>query len=494
MTYEVSKSYTNKLFFWPIVEGEDFNSYHNADEKFYYSTFESFFTTLRNKIEAKNCVREFMFVDRTLYIDTVEFINGEYVESYTELEIARALIKDSQFFNELDALLYEYIACAQDTKKNIAVLSEKNRHLIERDSFLKQQVAKLIEDYSNGRLPEKLTPNDLEDICRFLSKHRKEYAMNSSFRFGGFRQVCMEILEFTARHNFLTMLFSAGLVCVCLSFLPPTGLVQLIVLAIIAIGPANFVCEISGVYHFFGYRSRLHFIDSLLQKMEKDYGIDLNRSAIPNLSNLEQTEKDTLLDAISKDMDYIKVCGVDKFLDECNELRVLLSEYNKLKGSENIDRWFFLNWLSEVEKRIYSKNIKPGFIRIESVFFDEDSLIDRLQFLGYDDLDGVENRFIVDIKSQVEEILKMPYAGCEIEILGLICLAQDYVRYKHQFVDDPMAFGVETGKMYGVLEDIENTVKTKRNELMDSGDAPEMGDVPQEVKKFFLQTKDGNPY
>ncbi len=493
MTYKVSKSYTNKLFFWPIVKGKDFNTYHNEDEKCYNSTFESFFATLRNKIEAKNCVREFMFVNRTLYIDTVEFINGEYVESYTELEIASALINDSQFFNELNALLYLYTACAQETMKNIAILSKKNSHLIERDVFLKRQVARLIEDYSNGKLPEKLTPNDLEDICCFLSKHRKEYAMNSNFHFGGFRQVCLNIFGFTARHFILTMLFSTGLGCVCLFILPKMWPAQWILL-FPTVGTANFACKISGVYHFFGYRSRLHFIDSLLQKMEKDYGIDLNRSAIPNLSNLEQTEKDILLDAISKDMDYIKVCGVNKFLDECNEFRVLLSEYNKLKGSENIDRWFFLNWLSEVEKRIYSKNIKPGFIRIESVFFDEDSLIDRLQFLGYDDLDGVENRFIVDIKSQVEEILKMPYAGCEIEILGLICLAQDYVRYKHQFVDDPMAFGVETGKMYGVLEDIENTVKTKRNELMDSGDAPEMGDVPQEVKKFFLQTKDGNPY
>lgn len=106
----------------------------------------------------------------------------------------------------------------------------------------------------------------------------------------------------------------------------------------------------------------------------------------------------------------------------------LLEKYRNQSDSKKPDTWLYLDRIIDIEKEIYYEDgySKHGTKKTIPKRLDIASLMQRLRLLGWDEEKVKKSRFIQYALEDLEKLQNMPYYKCEVQILKIFGLVQEY--------------------------------------------------------------------
>lgn len=411
-------------------------------------------------IEERKTVRHFTFWDNRVHIIYKGIEDGHYFEVEEFYYLDWNLSHDKEFMDEIIKLSCEFESLWHQTSVNMEKILKDNVGIVNRDKEIKELAIMIANEYvQTGKITEDITDSTAKRIRDFILRHKGELSVEESFASISPKSKILKVLnglyKFSPLTTALYIAFGSVLSAINLEhmFLYSMGFYLPLEGTVLTLG-------FTGKMDKWINKNRWACIEDLIRTLEKSYDMtktDIMTDALEN--ELEKNTGEKFLGFIKKDFEYFARNDV-KFERALRNLSELLKVYSENKDGYKFDKFYFMNWLLELEREAFvihkCDNEKP--------LYDVSTLEERLEYLGFEFIDDLTSSFVSDVFDEVARICELPYDGCEEELIRLFELAVQYCESVSNRDVKYFDKGEEAGKLYLSLSDLQTEVTRKIND------------------------------
>lgn len=411
-----------------LVEKDEYGNF--IDENFL--DYNVFFDKWKKRIEAQDNVVDFSINENILHIAVVDFHDFSFEEEEYELIPSKNLLNPQEILGQFKKLGDKFKVVKEQTLENIS-LKKQSYFDVKAIKYISEGIlSKYVSDKDYG----KIRPEIRDKVISYFETNK------NSLCWTYFKTIINAVKPFLFGASATILFICGGLLStgISLSFVLGLGFVLSSGIGAILYNDANKRKNMAEelVYHLKDEATKQNYRNSALENFD--------------FSNM-------LCNTLKLDREYLKnISGCEDIEREFALLEKTLTSGEP--GSNCFSKKDLLNTLSNIEIRMFSKVKELKFISPKSLHITKRMIIERLNFLGFDE---VKNSY--QMKSffhVVDRIYKLPYMGAEVELSRLIIIATEYLETRQSKKSD-MTF------LAGIY-DVEKEVTRKINSIIESED------------------------
>lgn len=393
-----------------------------ADEKLYegYTTrygvntkriisIDHFFGNLLKTMLKGDSIIDFHFDAGIYKIDWLEIKDGVSVMHYDTIECEG---ETKEFKDRMELTLKWYSNGVVPTREKAT--KKRLKHAPAGDQF--KSIADLFYSYSEDENAINIDPKKAAEIYRFIETHPAEF------------QFCPSKMDSISKSKIQNMKFTKIIFFgMCLLNVPMfvlTGsIARLIIILMYYISGTKIMGYfMNGVKYAWQNKINNRFTTALRTRADREY---LNALSNEQKQALKSGLVDIISMVIEKNKNEVDKEHIEKLL--LLEIGYSLDRCKEIDGKNKFtDKYSHVYSLLDVEEEMYSSIAGVGFLNRNSKV-NLDHLYDLLRFLGWDRETVLKDEFLRNVISSMKGLLEAPYEGVEVDLIGMIRLAIQYV-------------------------------------------------------------------
>lgn len=281
----------------------------------------------------------------------------------------------------------------------------------------------LVVGYSTTGKVGEVDPRIAGKLIEFMSRNRNEVLKRSRKNLGHFS--CKRFISKSLLGAGVASLFAAIPEGILLAGVSPL----IGILGGLGIGVAGTVFTGASILLNNSYGKTC--IDSVVKALEdrNEVVYDRRRAKVVEKKDSKKTER--IYVYVKRLVEYMKLHPECDYREVTRELQDFVNDYVQARTFEKenripLIRHIFLNRLTDLEIKVFKQNKKTGPKRSYMVPIKPEFLTDRLQYLGVLDDEILKDSSLQSVYYDIDRIMRTPYEGCEVQLLELFKLAQDY--------------------------------------------------------------------